>query len=88
MVTTNAVPYEFYAFLAKNLNSSKLKLCENSYNCCTFDGGKSTLANLRYQILKIFGGTMPPDPLEEVKLSVQIDRFLHLAVRSLPPYRS
>ena len=41
--------------------------------CRNFDVEKSILANLGYLILKIFWGSMPPDPLEDLGPMVKIE---------------
>ena len=38
-----------------------------------FRAWKSILASLRYLILKVFWGSMPPDPLEELRPMVKIE---------------
>ena len=53
---------DFMPFQLKVLILPRKSLVKIHYVCCAFNGGKSILANLRYLILKIFWGTMPPDP--------------------------
>ena len=46
---------------------SRNKSLVEIYECCPiFHAGKSILPYLRYLIFKIFRGSIPPDPLEEL----------------------
>ena len=51
--------------------------------CRIFHVEKSILANLGYLIFKLFWGSMPPDPLEDLGPMVKIEKYLHFTVRSL-----